>query len=318
MAGEPAVVDELLELAEATLTNADAQGTARSTAEAAVRRSEHEVVAAQRAQAEAEAALKEWKKMWPQSRIDGGLPDSTTPEAAHEIVRAIEEALAQTEAIGELTRRIAAIDADREEFEQRIEGLSAEIATDLVGLSPEGGLMTLVSRLNDASASANRRTSLSEQLDAARDAVDEAEHNEELDQLIRHAGCRDAADLPEIEKRAARVRELRTELTALVRQAEEIAEEPFDRLQEAADGFDRTAAALELASIRDRVTELSEARDQRKIEIGERRQRLLDAEGSVAAVDAVQDVELARVRAAELADGKSIQGQAATGSRTTR
>jgi uncharacterized protein YhaN len=85
-------------------------------------------------------------------------------------------------------------------------------------------------------------------------------------------------------------------LSETARQVAQIGEGRFDQLSADAAGFDRAAADLRLAELGERIDELAEERDDQKEEIGERRQRLADLESDVTAVEAAQDVELARTR----------------------
>jgi uncharacterized protein YhaN len=299
-------LDVLLEIAEGRLNDAEAQRADRSAAEAAVQRSQREVVAAESELAEAQAALDEWERAWPTRRVEGGLPENATPEAAQEIVRAVGDALAQSDAIADLNRRLSGIDRDRELFERGVRELVSDVAPELASLPSDRAVVALASRLDGARSLITRRESLREQLVAARNVVDDAEHEladarDGLSQLVMEAGCQDASELPAIERGAARARQLRGEISSIEGQIEQIGDGRFEDLRKDAAELDREAASLELATIRERIAELAEERDQRKVDVGEHRQRVADAEGSLAAVDAVQEVELARARVVELA-----------------
>ncbi len=58
-----------------------------------MRAAERALASARREREEAEAQWAEWERMWPRRRAEAGLPDTATPQAAQEIVRAVQGAL---------------------------------------------------------------------------------------------------------------------------------------------------------------------------------------------------------------------------------
>ena len=299
-------LEELVELAEAALATAERRNSERGRGEAAVERSKRDLDVARRELNDAREAWEMWETAWPERRQKGGLPDGATPEAAHEIVRAVTEALGHIDRISDLRRRIEGIDRDREAYASFIAEVCAAVAPDLSQQPAERAAAALMTRLTSAEGDRTRREGLvrslrkaEEEAEAAEAAVRDAD--EELHRLLVGAGCSELSELPVVERRAARARELRAELGEASRQVAQIGEGRFDQLAADVAGFDRTAADLRLAELRERIDELGEERDDQKEEIGERRQRLADLEGDVTPVEAAEDVELAHARVRELA-----------------
>ncbi len=123
----------------------------------------------------------------------------------------------------------------------------------------------------------------------------------EIDQLLAVAGVKDASELPELEARATRARLLRKEIEEAEEQVAEVGEGRFADLAASAEGFDRDEAAIELEALREQSEELRARRDEIEERIGERRRELADVETDVAAVQAAQDVTLARAAVQEAA-----------------
>jgi uncharacterized protein YhaN len=304
--GDDAALDELIEIAQEQIDHAEAQSKARSNLDAAIKRSKRDLAGAQTESKEAQLAWKEWNDAWPERREAAGLPAGATPEAAQEIVRAVDEALSQIKRADEHKRRIAGIDRDQHNFDTRVKDLCADLAADLAELEPQRATTQLISRLNAATAAREKDVELNERLAKSRDELEKAEveldeAQGQLDALLSAANCSDVEQLPEIERRAARARELRETLRQQEEEVAQVGEGRFDELARDAEGFDRDAAAQEIEGLKQRIDELTSERDEHNEEIGQRKRELTEAEGNVLAVRAAEDVELGRTRVRDLA-----------------
>jgi uncharacterized protein YhaN len=305
-AADDVTLEELIEVAQAQIDSTEGHSTARSNLEAALKRSKQDVEAEQREREAAQLAWQTWEDSWPERREAAGLPTGATPEAAQEIVRAVDEALSQIKRVDEHKRRIDGIDRDQRDFDTRVAGLCADLASDLDGLESQRAATQLMSRLNAALQARDKRKELQKRLVRATSELEQAETelsevNGELDALLSAAGCEDVEKLPEIEQLAARARELREKLAQQEDQVAQVGEGRFDALAGDAEGFDRDAAAQEISRLQQSIEDLTNERDQRSEEIGQRKRELTQAEGDVTAVEAAEDIELTRTRVRELA-----------------
>jgi uncharacterized protein YhaN len=300
-------LEELIEVAQDQIDSTEGHSTARSNLEAALKRSKRDVEAEQHEREAAQLAWQTWEDSWPERREAAGLPTSATPEAAQEIVRAVDEALSQIKRVDEHKRRIDGIDRDQKDFDTRVAGLCADLlASDLGGPESQRAATQLISRLNAALHARDKLKELQERLVGATGDLEQAEAelgeaNGELDALLSAADCEDVEKLPEIEQRAARARELREKLAQQEDQVAQVGEGRFDELAGDAEGFDRDAAAQEISRLQQSIEALTDERDQRSEELGQRKRELTEAEGDVTAVEAAEDIELARTRVRELA-----------------
>jgi uncharacterized protein YhaN len=304
--GDGAGLGELVEISERRVAEAEARSLESERLQTAIARSDRLLTRARSEMEQVTAALQAWDHAWPTRQEEAGLPSDATPDAAPEITRAVGEALAHIDTIGDLARRIAGIDRDQAEFDRRLAGLCRDLASELEGLAAERAASALMTRLTAAEADAARRANLRDQRDNSLRQVDEAKGEldgaaSELRGLVDDASCKDISELPEVERCAARVRELRSEIAAVERQVKQVGEARFEQLAAETTGFDRDTADLEMARLSGQIEQLATERDDLNIEIGEQRQRLVEAEKSIDAVTAAQDLELARSRILELA-----------------
>jgi uncharacterized protein YhaN len=303
---DAAELDQLIERAQAVLEDARTTAAVRAGLEAELRGLERAADTAERESGDTAAALKQWRADWPDRCSAAGLPGATTPAAAQEVARAIDEGLSQLARIGDLTRRIEGIDRDCSEFERRVTGLCETVAPDLSALDPERAAAELEARRERERSERARRDNLAEQrseAEAEREAAEAELHaaQAEVEALLATAGCEQVEQLPEVERRSAHVRALRAELAQVEQQATEIGEGTFEELARDCEGFDRAAAAERIAELQEEVERLDTDRDELKEQIGERKRVLAAAETDTTAVEAAEDVELARTRIIELA-----------------
>jgi uncharacterized protein YhaN len=244
-------------------------------------------------------AEREWGAAWPERLQESGLPAGTDPEAAQEIVRTVSEALSQARTIENLKRRIAGIDSDREGFERRAAELCAALAPELSELDAERGVSVLHARLSEHERERERLKGLGAQKVGAEAALAKVEDEIAtaealLGALLAAAGAEEVEQLPVIEQRSERARELRKEIAAIEQQVTEAGEGRFEELAQGAEDFDREAAAGEIERLGEEIDAHRLRRDDAREEIGRQRQELTDAEIDTDAVRAREDAELAR------------------------
>jgi uncharacterized protein YhaN len=310
-------LDALIARGQRAVREAQESTTSRAALQTTLLAAERALATAARELGDAVAARAQWETAWPERRAEAGLPATATPDAAHEIVRAVDEGLAQFAKVAGLEQRIAGIDADEAEFAGSVHALCGDLAGDLVALEPVRAAAALHAKLVEHERKQERRDTLVAQratqaaeVAAVEDDVAAAEG--EIDQLLVAAGVSQVDELPEVEARAVRVRVLRRELGELEEQVAEVGEGRFTDLAAAAVGFDRDRAALELEELREQGDDLRSDRDLIKERIGDRKRELAGVETDITAVQAAQDVELARAAVEDVAVANAKATLAAT------
>lgn len=302
---DDASLDVLLARSQRAVAETRELASTRAALQTALSGAQRTLTTAEHEQRDAAAAWSKWEKTWPQRRAEAGLPATATPDAAQEVVRAVDDGLGQVERIADLERRIDGIDSDRAEFQARVHALCDDLAPDLLALDSERAASALHARLTEN----ERHEALRESLIVQRAGVanelaaiesDIAAARSEIDHMLVAAGC-SSDELPETETRAARARVLRSEIAELERQVAKVGEGRFSELADGAAEFDRDLAALELDELREQCEELRIERDQSKEQIGERKRELVGVETDTTAVHAAQDVALARAAVQEAA-----------------
>ncbi len=301
-----AALDVLIARGQAVVAQSQEQYNARSVLQATLESCERAKAYAKHAQSSAAAAWAEWEKRWPARRAQAGLPDTATPQDAQEIVRAVQDGLSQLERTTALERRIADIGKDQAGFAARVRGLCEQLAPELATVGPEQAASELHTRLTGDERRLAKREGLTGQRAALASELtvlrgDIATAQAEIDALLAAAGCKEEDELPEIETRAARASVLRDEIAEIERQVAKAGDGRFSELAEGACGFDRDQAAVELDELREQAESLRVARDETKEGIGERKRELVEAETDTTAVQAAQDVALARAAVEEAA-----------------
>jgi uncharacterized protein YhaN len=287
---------------------------------ATLRAAEHALSNAIEDRDDADSAAEDWEQSWPRWRNEAGLPESATPHAAQEILRAVEEGLGLLVQKVDLERRIAGIDTDHEQFQSDVNRLCDELAPELSEVEPERAAATLHARLVAAERARERHEALRAQhADAGTEvaAIDEeiALASTELAALIATAGAQSAEELPEIEIQSARARTLRVEIADLERQIENVGEARFSELSEQGEEFDRDKACEEIEQFRESAEDLRVERDEHKEQLGESKRELASLETDTRAVAAAQDVELTR---AAVRDAATAHAKAKLGSTVVR
>jgi uncharacterized protein YhaN len=294
-----ATMEALLTAGQVMLTQCRDQASNRITLTATIQSAERTLASATREREKAEAEWSEWERMWPQRRAAAGLPDTATPQAAQEIVRAVQDGLALLSRKQDLERRIAGIDTDQDEFQNDVRAICADVAPELGSLEPERAAGVLHTRLVEQERAIERRETLTTQHS---DGMKELETIEseitlaraEIEAMLAAAGVQNVDELPAVEARAARVQTLRRESAELQSQVQDIGEGRFEELLWQGVDFDRTAAMAEIDELQKRAEELRQQRDDAKERLGEQKRELGSIETDTAAVQAAQDVELAR------------------------
>lgn len=297
---------ELVELAESVVGDERDAASHGASLRAALEVSERAVLAAEREVESAATAWAQWQREWPERRSASGLPTTADPHSAHETLRIIQEALAQADQIGELTRRLDGIDRDRAAFDESVRDLCNTVAPELVDMSSERASVALAGRLTAAEQLKTERDAVAEWLRDAQAEVDRIDDairraSDCLAELCAYAGCTSPDELAIVEQKAMRRSELQREIGELERRIAEVGEGPFAELKVTAAAFDRDDALTRIGEATAAVENLTQERDAALESIWANEQQMIAAREETSAVVASQDVELSQARVQELA-----------------
>jgi uncharacterized protein YhaN len=294
--GEGCSFGELVEIAEAKISEAASELRSREEAHRAAADAERLAGRAREDAEHADKALVEWRKAWPEVLDAVGLPSTTTPEVATRISRAITDGLDQLQKQRDLERRIAGIDRDTAGYAEKVAALVGELAPDLADREPGRAASLLGERLTrsrsvDAARAVllGRLPGVEEEVEVAEKAIVAAE--DAIAVVLAAAGCDDLAALPAIEEKSAEAGRLRDEMSALEARVVEIGEGRFDELGVAVEGLDVADADARLQEIDEKVEELTSTRDSRNQELGAKEAELRSAEADTEAVEAREEIE---------------------------
>jgi uncharacterized protein YhaN len=167
-----------------------------------------------------EADHQEWRSSWAQKVARLGLAADTGPQTALAVIERLREARRQRDEADILRKRIQGIDRDADDFRARVDDLVVLLAPDLKGQPRDRTAQLLNARLNTARESQTARKSLQQQLSKARTDQDSAQKRLDdaqtlIQTLCREADCQQPDDLPAVERRAAKRRQLMAEREAL-------------------------------------------------------------------------------------------------------
>jgi len=252
-------------------------------------------------------ALESWADDWAQLVAANGWPQDVDADNARQLLDAVEELGQQLRDMTQLTARVNGIQTRLSTFADDAEQVVGELAPELTSWPAQDAAAELARRLEKAVQTRNRRETLEGELDAAheelgaaRRAVDQSERD--LQTLVDMAGVTTVEELPEAERRSARVAKLRAQLPELERQITDAGQAPLPELIERAAGTDIdaldaqiTETEHELAGLEGQLAQL----DVRLGGLGSDRQAMQRKQG---ASEAAQLVEQAVAELRELVE----------------
>jgi uncharacterized protein YhaN len=199
-------LEALRDRARSIISDADEAKTQHAKAGAVVRGQSERKIEADEAADKLKSRLEEWKAAWQATLAEAGLPPGHTIEAATATLEVINELEVVKSRIDELTHRIEAMGRDRDAFCDAVAAITATFRE-----APAGTAVETCRQLEEGLRAAQRTEmelkGLAAQLEREKAAYDRA--NEKLrrsravlDVLCAQAGCTNADELPEIERRS--------------------------------------------------------------------------------------------------------------------
>ncbi|QEH35255.1 Chromosome partition protein Smc [Aquisphaera giovannonii] len=254
--------------------------------------------------------LAAWRGQWARAVEPLGLAADATEEDAQDLMARAAELAAGLAAAAEARERIEGRRRELGRFAADVRATCRRAAADLDPgeaadpASIEAAAQELLRRLREAEEVETERKAVRKQLDGERARLRDAEHaaaeaSRRLEALCREAGCDDAAQLPDIERRSARAARLREDLRERDEQLEGLrGGEPPDAFRAAALALDVDRLPEQIRELDDRIAALEVERDSLNQALGRHREILSKMDGSSRAAEAAEAAEELKARLA--------------------
>jgi uncharacterized protein YhaN len=299
-----ATLDDLAALCEETLEQVEATEARREQLQRDADRSSRELKAALEDQRVSHEALQSWRGHWTEATRRLGLQDDAEPTVANEVLDTLDELFKKIHEAENLTQRIEGITREAEHFAQNVKTVCEGAAPELAAWPYARATMELQQRLEITKKAASRREDLQKQLAnaqkrcaAAQDQLRSAEVD--LKALCREAKCKSPEELPAIESRALRQRDLRRSLEEIeTRLHQEALGKPLEKFIEEALAEDSDELPAAIARLEQQRDEAAQELSQVNQTIGQERNELAKMDGSADAARAQEEAEqlLAQLR----------------------
>ena len=241
-------------------------------------------------------ALNDWHHAWAKTTAASGWPEGVEADHARQILAAVNELSKQMHEVDQLHARVEGIQDRLDAFARDAEEIISEVAPELGSWPIPDAVAELARRLTEALRIRSRRQALEEELGIARTDLKTAERAvvqavRDLEELTDHAGVASAEELPEAERRAARLVELRVQLPEIELQITEAGQAPLRELIACASGVDVDSLDAEVAGAEAQLARLErqlQDLDVRLGELGSDQQNMERVNGAASAAEIVE------------------------------
>lgn len=303
-AGKLDNLEATLERCEAVLQAAEESNRQRRSLEEQLELKREELMTAEQAAEEADTALEQWRIEWADAVARLGLERDAQPSEAHTVLESVDELLDRLDQAQKLEERIKGIDHRAGVFEQTVRRVLERVADDLLPLAPEEAVVRLYDRLQTASDNQTKLEQWQEQVEKEETRFKNAQSRSRqfeaaLENLCRQAGCASPDELPAVEQRSARRREVETDLKSIHEQLDGLtAGGSLEELIAEAEQFDQDELLARRQQLEDEIQRLEQENDGVNERIGRRRTELEKMDGGGKAAEAREQVEylLASIR----------------------
>jgi len=215
---------------------------------------------------EASNDLDEWKSQWKEALEDVGLEGDALPSEAADVIDKLRELFAKQSDADKLQIRIQAIDEDAESFSGQVGSVVMNVAPELAKLPTEEAVMRLNTLLSESRTGLSRRQQIEEQLQQARQDIQDSEATiqtmiERLDVLCVEAKRDSHAELDDAERRSAEYLRLKAEIDTVEKEILDTGEgATVVELEEEAEGVDSDALPAQVEALTQKIEEDLEPR----------------------------------------------------------
>jgi uncharacterized protein YhaN len=298
-------LEAVLQECEAVAQQLDENAQKRDALNEGIKALETDLVALTAESRSAKKKFEVWKTQWREWMKRFGLHGDTAPSEVAEFIEKVRELFANQSEAEKLQIRIKAIDNDAESFRSQVVSMVANVAPELTGGSVDDAVIRLNSLLSDNRSRLTRRQQIEEQIEQARQEIQESKSTiqamtDRLDSLCVEARCDRHADLEEAERSAAQRVRIEASIDSIEHEILETGEgATVAELEVEAEGNDPDALPgriQELSSTIDdelepKRTDLAEAKGREEKEL-----ELMDGSDHVALLADRAQALLARIR----------------------
>ncbi|NQT12925.1 MAG: hypothetical protein HQ582_09255, partial [Planctomycetes bacterium] len=254
----------------------------------------------QDAEAEHEESRQElaaWQGEWAAAIRYLGLEQDATAAQANVVISTINELFGKLHDADQTGLRISGIDHDKRHFADDVQAIAERLAPELAGRPVEDSVAALSSKLTEARAARERRQSLSQQQTRHTEAVDQAKAaistaDAQLTAMCEQAGCRHHEELPDVQQRSDRRRELESELQAAESEIlSHSAGAPLDNFVEQAEAVDADMLESRIQELDERIHRLEQELTEANQQIGSERAELAAMDGNPRAAEKAEACE---------------------------
>ncbi|RZB34669.1 MAG: hypothetical protein SRB1_00437 [Desulfobacteraceae bacterium Eth-SRB1] len=148
----------------------------------------------------AQEALAKWQEQWRKTLFGLGLKDEVSTLEAIDLIETLQSCFDKLKEADDLKKRIDGIDRDAAELEKEVNALLEKVAPDMLALPLDQAILQLRTMLSEAQKDGALYDKLSEDLDSLQEDVFAAKKtlqtaNEQMDELLRIAGCEKSEEL---------------------------------------------------------------------------------------------------------------------------
>jgi len=269
------------------------------------KKTEHAIHEAGEDLKEAHEALSTWRKQWNKALSGLGLQEEVSTLEALDVFDTLQSCFDKLKEANGLQKRIDGIDRDATELEKEVKAFLGKVAPDMLALPLDQAILQLRTMFDQAQKDGSRYDNISEEIQSLQEEVSAVEKTlqsamEQMDELLRTAGCDKPEELTAVISRFTVYQRLQSKISDTEAALAKIgAGVPIEELS-------RQAAEVNADELPGRIASLQQDIDERihpeinRISqvIGEESTKLAVMDGGAGAAEAAEQMEqeLARIR----------------------
>jgi len=263
---DSALLEAILLESEEVLDDLEGIVRQRETLDKEITTLERDQESARAESQEASNDLDEWKSQWKEALEDVGLEGDALPSEAADVIDKLRELFAKQSDAEKLQIRIRAIDEDAESFSSQVGSVVTNVAPEFAKLPMEEAVMRLNTLLSESRTGLSRRQQIEEQLQQARQDIQDSEVTiqtmiERLDMLCVEAKRDSHAELDDAERRSAEYLRLKAEVDNVEKEILDTGEgATVVELEVEAEGVDSDALPAQVEALTQKIEEELEPR----------------------------------------------------------
>lgn len=250
-----------------------------------------------------DAELVKWRSRWGAAVTAIGLVGSVEPGEAEARLALLEELFHAIDGAHRAAQELSVKQATVHRYSEEARSLATALGVNGQGKSVGDLVADLFSQHQEAVKKAQRREQVSKQLEDECQALENAKgevdrKNKELADLCRVAGVVDVVELPAVEDKVRRKRELQSEASQIERQLTAQNSSPLDRILDEATVVDRDTLSVRVPSLEEEIKGLEASQITLAQQVRDAEVALNEVDGSAKAAEAAQRAQelLAKLR----------------------